>query len=270
MTTCIHSTAIIEPTVQLGTDVQIGPYCVISGNVRLHDKVELKSHVTISGHTEIGEATTIFPFASIGHVPQDLKYKGEASTLTIGKNNVIREYVTMQPGTATGIMKTVVGDQCLFMASTHVAHDCILGNQIIMANQATLAGHIIVEDNVLIGGLSAIHQFVRIGRGAVIGGMSAVEHDVIPYGNVRGDRAFITGVNFVGMKRRGLSREEIDVVRLVYKGLFAREKTLSERVEILQKKFLDHPYAKEILDFVCADSSRSLCMPKDYHDEPGQ
>jgi UDP-N-acetylglucosamine acyltransferase len=269
MSQLIHPTAIIAPTVELGADVKIGPYCVLTGNVKLHDRVELISHVTMSGNTEVGEDTTIFPFASIGHVTQDRKYKGEPSTLTIGKRNTIREYVTMQAGTAppSGIMKTVVGDGCLFMAGTHVAHDCVLGNNIIMANLATLAGHIIVEDNVIIGGLSAIHQFVRIGQGAIIGGMSAVERDVIPYGSVKGDRAYIAGVNFVGMKRRGFSREEINIVSQTYKRLFAQEQTLSERVEALRNDFKDQPRAMEILDFVCAESSRSLCMPKDYYDD---
>jgi UDP-N-acetylglucosamine acyltransferase len=268
MTSQIHPTAIIGPNVQLGMDVKIGPYCVVTGNITLHDRVELIAHVTISGHTVIGADTTIFPFASIGHVPQDKKYRGEDSVLIIGERNTIREYVTMQPGTdVTGIMKTVVGNDCLFMAGTHVAHDCVLGNNIIMANLATLAGHVVVEDFAIIGGLSAVHQFVRIGRGAIIGGMSAVEHDVIPYGSVKGERAYIAGVNFVGMKRRGFTRTEIQAVLQTYRGLFAREKTLSERVEKLREVFQHQPRAMEILDFVCADSSRSLCMPKDYYDD---
>ena len=269
MSNQIHPTAIIESSVKLGNNVRVGPYCVVSGFVTLGDGVELMSHVTVSGYTEIGAHTVIFPFASIGHIPQDLKYKGEKSVLIIGRNNIIREYVTMQPGTAgNGIMKTVVGDYCLFMASCHIAHDCVLGNHVIMANQATLAGHIIVDDYAFIGGLSAIHQFVRIGRGAIIGGMSAVEHDVIPYGNVKGDRAYISGVNIIGMKRRGFNRQEIQSVLQTYRKLFDTSQTLSERVMTLREDCRNQPKAMEILDFVCSDSSRSLCVPKNYYDLP--
>ena len=267
MSSLIHPTALIDDGVTVGINVKIGPYCVVTGHVNLGDNIELKSHVAVSGYTTIGDNTIIFPFASIGHVPQDKKYKGEKSTLTIGKNNIIREYVTMQPGTdGNGIMKTVVGDHCLFMASAHVAHDCIVGNHVIMANQATLAGHIVIDDYAFIGGLSAIHQFVRIGRGAIIGGMSGVEHDVIPYGNVKGDRAYISGVNIIGMKRRGYNRQEIQSVLQTYRKLFNPKQTLSERVEALRDEFNNQPRAMEILDFVCSDSSRSICVPKDYHE----
>ena len=213
MVSSIHPTAIIEKSVKIGKNVRIGPYCVLTEQVELDDGVELISHVTLAGRTKIGKETKIYPFSSIGHPTQDLKYKGEPSTLTIGAHNIIREYVTIQAGTAGGIMKTEVGDHCLLMASTHVAHDCILGNRVIMANNATLAGHVIIEDHVIIGGLSAIHQFVRIGAHAIIGGMSAVEHDVIPYGAVKGERANLYGLNLIGLKRRGAGGVLIKILK---------------------------------------------------------
>ncbi len=264
MVSSIHPTAIIEKSVKIGKNVRIGPYCVLTEQVELDDGVELISHVTLAGRTKIGKETKIYPFSSIGHPTQDLKYKGEPSTLTIGAHNIIREYVTIQAGTAGGIMKTEVGDHCLLMASTHVAHDCILGNRVIMANNATLAGHVIIEDHVIIGGLSAIHQFVRIGAHAIIGGMSAVEHDVIPYGAVKGERANLYGLNLIGLKRRGAGREEIEALREAYKNLFSQDFTLAERVQKTAEKFVENPRVMEIIDFIRAESTRSLCVPKDH------
>jgi UDP-N-acetylglucosamine acyltransferase len=199
----IHSTAIVSSKATIGKDVQIGPFCVIGADVVLGDGVVLRSHVVVEGRTRVGPGTEIFPFASIGHCPQDLKYAGEPSELVIGANNTIREYVTMNPGTTGGGMVTTVGDGGLFMVGVHVAHDCRIGDRVIMANNATLAGHVIIEDDAIIGGLAAVHQYVRIGRRAMVGGMSGVEHDVIPFGLVMGDRATLNGLNVIGRRPVG-------------------------------------------------------------------
>lgn len=261
----IHPTAVIDETVVLGKGVEIGPYCVVTGNVELHDFVKLHSHVVVAGPTKttIGEGCEIFPFASIGHICQDLKFNGEPTTLEVGHHTTIREYVTLQPGTAGGISKTIVGNHCHIMVNAHVAHDCVVGNNVIMSNGATLAGHVIVEDDVIIGGLSAVHQFVRIGQGAMIGGMSGVERDVIPYGHVKGDRAYLSGLNLVGMKRKGFSREDMRVIKDIFEHLFSSEDVLSERVSRLLESYQHHPKGKEILDFICAESSRSFCLPRE-------
>lgn len=259
--TFIHPLALVDPHAQLGQGVCVGPYCTVGPHVHLADGVRLISHVCIDGYTTIGAQTEIYPFSAIGLRPQDLKYHGEPSTLIIGKNNQIREYVTMQPGTKGGGMTTKIGDNGLFMAQTHVAHDCLLGDRIIMANGATLAGHVVVDDDAFIGGLSAVHQFVRIGKGAIIGGMSAVEHDVIPYGNVKGERAFLSGLNVVGLKRRGFQKEDIKMLYDIYRYLFSRQKTLAERVEHLMDNYAHHPHARVLIEFIQAESSRSLLTP---------
>jgi UDP-N-acetylglucosamine acyltransferase len=260
--TSIHPTAIIDAKAEISASAIIGPYCVIGPEVRLGDDVELLSHVVVAGRTTIGAGTRIFPFASIGHRPQDLKYKGEPSTLEIGRNNQIREHVTMNPGTDGGGMVTRVGDNCLFMASAHVAHDCILGDNVIMANNATLAGHVVVGEFAFLGGLSAVHQFVRIGRHAMIGGMSGVEADVIPFGTVIGNRAHLNGLNIVGLRRRGFSRDDIHTLRNAYRMLFAPEGTLQERVSDVEEQFAGNAAVMEIVDFIRSDSSRSLSTPK--------
>jgi UDP-N-acetylglucosamine acyltransferase len=257
----IHPSAVVDPKAIIADSVMIGPYCVIGPNVTLGENVELLSHVVVEGRTNVGAGTRIFPFASIGHQPQDLKYHGEPSTLEVGANNQIREYVTMQPGTEGGGMITRVGDNCLFMASAHVAHDCILGNNVIMANNATLAGHVVVGDYAFLGGLSAVHQFVRIGKHAMIGGMSGVEADVIPFGMVIGNRAHLNGLNIVGLRRRGFSRDEIHTLRNAYRLLFAPEGTLQERVADVAEQFETNAGVMEIIEFIKSDSSRSLCTP---------
>ena len=216
----IHPTAVIDQKAQLGKGVEVGPFCSVGPDVVLGEGVRLISHVTIAGRTIVGAHTVFYPFSSIGHPPQDLKYNGEPSHLIIGDNNTIREYVTIQPGTEAGGMITKIGNQNLFMASTHVAHDCQIGNHVIMANCATLGGHVTVEDHAFIGGLSAVHQFVRIGAHAIIGGMSGVEHDVIPYGHVKGERAHLSGLNLVGLKRRGFSSTTIQELRNAYQEIF--------------------------------------------------
>ncbi len=258
----VHETAIVDPQARLGTGVEIGPYCIVGSDVQLGDGVVLLSHVVVAGRTTIGPRTQIFPFASIGHQPQDLKYAGEASELIIGCDNTLREHVTMNPGTEGGGMVTRVGDRGLFMMGAHVAHDCQIGDRVIMANNATLGGHVVIEDDAIIGGLSAIHQFVRIGRHAMIGGMSGVEHDVIPYGLATGERARLQGLNVVGMKRLGLARADIQTLSQAYARLFGPEDTLAERVERLATEFGDAAAVADLIAFVRAKSSRALCRPK--------
>lgn len=261
--TNIHPTAIIEKGAKIDPTAQIGPYCIVGPSVTIGANVKLYSHVCIGGITEIGEGTQVFPFASLGHAPQDLKYKGEASKLTIGSNNVIREHVTMNPGTSGGGMLTSVGNNCLFMMSTHVAHDCHIGNHVIMANNATLGGHVTVEDYAVIGGLAAVHQFVRIGKHAIIGGMSGVENDVIPYASVVGERASLAGLNLVGLKRRGFERDTIHALRNAYKMLFEEDEgTLLERTARVQEEFSTIEPVQEIISFMEDKGSRSLCTPR--------
>lgn len=257
----IHPTAIISDTAKIGTDVKIGAYSVVGANVILGDAVELMSHVVVEGHTSVGAGTRIFPFSSIGHQPQDLKYHGEPSRLEIGERNVIREHVTMNPGTEGGGMLTKVGDECLFMVGAHVAHDCIVNNNVILVNNATLGGHVIIDDWAIIGGLAAVHQFVRIGRHAMIGGKTGVEHDVIPYGTVTGNRARLEGLNILGLKRRGFSRDEIHDIRKAYRLIFAEEGTMAERVADVVEDFSENEPVMEIVNFIRSDSSRGICKP---------
>ncbi len=259
----IHPAAVVAPGANLAASATIGPFCVVGPEVELGPGVELLSHVVVAGRTSIGEGTRIFPFASLGHAPQDMKYKGEASRLVIGSGNVIREHVTMNPGTAGGRMETRVGDNCLFMVGVHIAHDCIIGNNVIMANNATLAGHVAIGDFAVFGGLSAVHQFVRIGKHAMVGGVTGVERDVIPYGSVMGDRARLSGLNIVGMQRRGFTRDDIQALRSAYQMLFVAETgTLAERRDAVAQRFGAVTPVREILDFIAADSARGLCQPK--------
>jgi UDP-N-acetylglucosamine acyltransferase len=262
----IHPTAIVAPGAMLAQDVVIGPYCIVGEQVTLGSGVTLRAHVVVDGRTTIGAGTRVFPFASIGLEPQDLKYRGEESTLVIGRNNRIREYVTINPGTAGGGMVTRVGDNCLFMVGAHIAHDCRVADHVIMANNATLAGHVTIDDYAVLGGLCAIHQYVRIGRHAMIGGMSGVERDVIPYGQVMGDRARLCGLNIVGMQRRGFSREDIQALRNAYQFLFSSDGTLSDRVTETAERFAGIALVDHILDFIRADSSRAICQPKGEND----
>src|ERR1700756_1182067 len=259
----IHPTAIVAPGATLAQDVVIGPYCVVGDHVTLDSGVMLRSHVVVDGRTTIGAGTRIFPFASIGLEPQDLKYRGEESTLVIGRNNRIREYVTMNRGTAGGGMITRVGDNCLFMVGVHVAHDCRIADNVIMANNATLAGHVVIEDYAVLGGLCAVHQFVRIGRHAMIGGMSGGGRGGLPYGQVMGDRARLCGLNIVGMQRRGFSREDIQGLRNAYQVLFSSEGTFSDRGKETAERFRGLGPVDAIIDFIRADSSRAICQPKE-------
>ncbi len=262
MGTQIHATAIVDPAARLGADVSIGPYCLVGPDVSLGDGVRLVSHVVVEGRTTIGPYTVVYPFASLGHRPQDLKFKGEPSTLEIGAGNQIREHVTMNPGTEGGGMVTSVGDNGLFMMASHVAHDCRIGNNVVMANNATLAGHVTVGDYVIVGGLSAVHQFVRIGSYAIIGGMSGVESDVIPFGLVKGERACLAGLNMVGLERRGFSRDDVRALRDAYRALFGRKGTLAERMVETAERFKDQPNVAAMIDFIRASSARPLCQPK--------
>ena len=260
--TNIHPTAVVAAGARIDETAQVGPYCVIGPQVEIAANVRLISHVVVDGITVVGDGTVVYPFASLGHRPQDLKYKGEPSRLLIGKNNQIREHVTMNPGTEGGGMVTSVGDDGLFMVGAHVAHDCVVGNGVIFANNATLGGHVQVGDYAVLGGLSAVHQFVRIGRHVMVGGMSGVENDVIPYATVTGNRAHLSGLNLVGLKRRGFSREDIHALRNAYRLLFAPEGTMAERVEEVSHQFKNVAPVMEILDFIGIESSRAVCQPK--------
>jgi len=262
MTVTLHPSAVVDPAARLGDGVRIGPFCCVGPDVELGDGVRLVSHVVVDGRTRIGAGTVVYPFAALGTPPQDLKYQGEPSELVIGAGNRIREHVTMNPGTAGGGMLTRVGDNGLFMVGAHVAHDCQLGDSIILANNATLAGHVVVGDFAILGGLSAVHQFVRIGHHAMIGGMSGVEQDVIPYGLVMGDRARLSGLNLVGLERRGYNRETVQALRAAYRMLFGPEGTLAERVDEVERSFAGNVAVSDVVAFIRRKSSRAVCQPR--------
>ncbi len=262
----IHPTAIIEDGAKLADGVKVGPYSVVGANVSLGEGVELASHVAVAGRTTIGARTRIFPFASIGHQPQDLKYKGEPSTLDIGSDCLIREGVTMNPGTEGGGLSTTVGNSCAFLANSHVGHDCHVGNNVILSNNVMLAGHVEVGDFAILGGGAAVIQFARVGSHAFLGGMSGLEQDLIPYGMALGNRAYLSGLNIVGLQRRGFSRNEIHDLRRAYRALFAQEGTLLERVADVTEEFKDHPTVMEIVAFIKAGGKRSMCTPKNGDD----
>ncbi len=259
----IHPTAIIEDGAQIGANSIIGPFCVIGPHVKLGEGAMLKSHVVIDGHTTIGANARIFPFSSLGTEPQDLKFLGEHVELHIGDHCLIREGVTLNPGTGGGGGVTRIGNHCAFLTNSHVAHDCTVGNHVIFSNNVMLAGHCHVGDHVIIGGGAGIHQYVRIGSHAFIGGLSGIENDVIPYGMALGNRAYLAGLNIVGMKRRGLERDNIHALRRAYRLLFADEGTLKERMEDVASEFGEHPVVHELLDFIRAGGDRSLCTPRE-------
>jgi len=257
----IHVSAILEAGCTVGEGCEIGPFCTVGPDVVLGAKVHLKSHVVVTGQTEIGVETVVFPFAVIGEIPQDLKFNGEETRLIIGKRNTIREGATLNTGTSGGGGLTRVGDDCLIMTGAHVAHDAILGNKVILANQVAVAGHCVIEDEVIIGGLSGIHQFVRIGRGAIIGAVTMVTNDVIPFGLVQTARGDLDGLNLIGLKRRGVPREEISALRLAYQTLAQGEGTFQERAARLPLDS-DSAYVQEITDFITGTSDRSFLTPK--------
>lgn len=261
--TDIHPTAIVEDGAVIGEGVRVGPYSIIGPNVELAEGVTLEAHAVVAGHTTIGPGTHIYPFASIGHRPQDLKFAGEVTYLKVGANNQIREHVTMNPGTQGGGGLTRVGDNCLFMMGSHVGHDCQVGNHAILANNATLAGHVELDDFVILGGLSAVRQWSRIGTGAIVGGMTGVEFDVIPYGSVIGDRARLAGLNLVGLKRKGLPREQIHALRAAYRALFeSDEGTLRSRAEAVAAENAEQPLVKTVTDFILEKEDRRFCTPR--------
>ena len=257
----IDATAVVDPNAKLGSNVKIGPLCVIGPDVELGDGVVLQSHVALGGRTTIGAKCKIFPFASIGQAPQDIKYHDEPSTLSIGTKTTIREYVSVHPGTEDGGMATRVGSNCLLMISSHVAHDCQLGDNVTLVNGVTLGGHVSIGDGAIIGGLSAIHQFVRIGAYAFVGGMSGIAADLIPYGMAVGNRAHLNGLNIVGLKRKRFPREQIHELRQAYRMLFSSEGTLKERLVDVENMFSKNPLAKQIIDFMQSGTDRSFCVP---------
>ena len=256
----IHNSSVIDKKAKISKNVKIGPFCYVGPNVELQENVELVSNVHIEGTTYIGNGTKIFPFASIGTQPQDLKYKNEKNSLSIGKNNIIREYVTINPGTEGGGTKTLIGDSCLFMISSHIAHDCKVGNNVIIANNVPLGGHVTIEDNVVIGGNSAVQQFTRIGKMAMIGGMTGVLHDVIPYGLSTGNRNSLQGLNLIGMRRAKFENKDILGLSEAYKEIFA-SKNINENISKLNGSFQDNPLVKEVIEFITKDKKRSICTP---------
>jgi UDP-N-acetylglucosamine acyltransferase len=265
----IHPSAIIENGAKIGADVSIGPFSHVGANVTLEDGVTLISHVSIAGTTTVGVRTTIYPFASIGHPPQDLKYRGEPVRLLIGPDCLIREGVTMNPGTAGGGSETIIGARGVFLANSHVAHDCRVGEDVVLSNNVMIGGHCRIGDFAIFGGGAAVHQFVRIGAHAFIGGLAGVENDIIPFGMALGNRAALAGINVVGMKRRGFERDAIHDLHRLYRLLFATDGTLKERVESLSVEFAEQAQAKQILDFIREGGDRAICVPRPGKDENG-
>ena len=256
----IHKTAIIDPKAKISSNITIGAYSVIGPDVEIDKNTIIHSHVNISGHTKIGKENKIYPFASIGSDPQDLKYNGEETRLIIGDKNTIREYVTINPGTKGGGGKTLIGDNCLFMISSHVAHDCLVGNNVIIANNVPLGGHATIEDNVVIGGNSAVQQFTRIGKMAMIGGMTGVLNDVIPYGLSTGNRNCLQGLNLIGLRRSKFENKEILGLSEAYKEIFAT-KNIIENISNLNISFKENVLVKEVIKFITKDKKRSICTP---------
>jgi UDP-N-acetylglucosamine acyltransferase len=256
----IHKTAIIDSNAKVSSSANIGPYSVIGPNVEIGEDVIIHSHVNISGNTKIGNANKIYPFATIGNDPQDLKYNGEETKLIIGNNNIIREYVTINPGTIGGGGLTKIEDNCLFMISSHVAHDCHVGNNVIIANNVPLGGHVTIEDNVVIGGNSAVQQFTRIGKFAMIGGMTGVLHDVIPYGLSIGNRSYLQGLNLIGLRRGNFQNKDILGLTEAYKEIFAT-KNLTDNLNKLNGVYKENPLVKDVIQFITKDKKRSICTP---------
>ncbi len=256
----IHKTAIIDNKAKISNSADIGPYSVIGPNVEIGENVIIHSNVNITGNTKIGNGNKIYPFAAIGNDPQDLKYNGEETKLIIGENNKIREYVTIHPGTQGGGGITKIGNNCLFMISSHIAHDCEVGNNVILANNVPLGGHVTIEDNVVIGGNSAVQQFTRIGKLAMIGGMTGVLHDVIPYGLSTGNRNTLNGLNLIGLRRAKFDNKDILGLSEAYKEIFAT-KNLTENITKLNGAFKENPLIKNVIEFITKDKKRSICTP---------
>lgn len=262
MSVQVHPTALVEAGAELADGVTVGPFCVIGASAKLGPGTRLMSHVVIEGVTEMGADNVVHPFAVLGGPPQHTAYKGEPTKLVIGDRNVIREHATMNIGTVNGGGVTQVGSDGFYMIESHVGHDCVVGDHVLLIKQATLGGHCLIGDFAIIGGLAAVHQFTRVGRHAMVGGLAAVVKDVIPYGSVWGNHAHLEGLNLVGLKRRGFSREAINTMRAAYRLLFADEGTFQERLEDTARTYGESPEVMEILDFIRADASRPLCLPE--------
>jgi UDP-N-acetylglucosamine acyltransferase len=256
----IHSSSVISKKAKIGNRVNVGPFCIIGDFVQLDDDVELISNVHIEGNTHIGKGTKIFPFASIGTAPQDLKYKNETNSLVVGERNIIREYVTINPGTAGGGGQTTVGNDCMFMISSHVAHDCKVGNNVIVANNVPLGGHVIIEDSVIIGGNSAVQQFTRIGRLEMIGGMTGVLKDVIPFGLSVGNRNYLQGLNLIGLRRKNYENKKIMDLDKAYKAIFS-SKNIHDSLSKINGEFKDNELVSEVINFISTDKKRPICSP---------
>ena len=255
----IHQTAIIDKKAKISKNVEIGPYSVIGPEVEIGENTVIQSHVSIFGNTKIGDGNKIYPFVSINE-PQDLKYRGETTNLIIGNNNRFREYVTINPGTVSGGGKTIIGNNCLFMISSHIAHDCKVGNNVIIANNVPLGGHAIIEDNVVIGGNSAVQQFTRIGKMAMIGGMTGVLHDVIPYGLSTGNRNSLQGLNLIGLRRAKFDNKDILGLSEAYKEIFS-SKNVIDNISKIKNSHLENLLVKDVIDFIIKDKKRSICTP---------
>lgn len=254
----IHPTAIVAPGATIGEGARIGPWCHVGPEVTLGDGVELLSHVVVDGRTSIGAHARLFPFSSVGLAPQDLKYKGEPTLCEVGPRTIVREHVTIHRGTVTGAGVTRVGADCLLMAVVHIAHDCTLGDSVIVANNVVMGGHVHIDTRAVIGGAAALHQFVRIGEGAMVGGMSGVEGDIVPFGSVLGNRARLKGLNLVQLKRRGFSREDIHAMRAAFRHLFGGEGVFADRVRAVRENFGSHALVRQVLAFLDAPSKRGL------------
>ena len=263
MSAKIHPTAVVDKSVELSADVEIGPGCVIGPSVKVGERTKLIAHVFIESHTEIGKDNTIFPFALLGGTPQDLSYAGEPTRLVLGDHNVIREHATLHRGTVRGRSVTTVGSHCLIMGNCHVAHDCKVGNNVIMAQTATIGGHVQVGDFAFLSGLSGVHQHGRVGRYAFVGASALMTTDLIPFGLAIGNHAHLSGLNVVGLKRRGFSRDQIHDLRAAYRLLFAEEGTFQERIEDCALTYAENPEVMEIVNFIREDAARPLCMPRD-------
>jgi len=259
----IHKTAIISSKANLSSNIKVGPYCIIDENVSIDEGTELISHVHITGKTEIGKNNQFYPFSSIGSIPQDLKYSGEDSKLIIGDNNRFRENITINPGTKNGGMITKIKDNCLFMVGVHIAHDCNISSNVIMANNATLAGHVTLQENVIVGGLSAVHQFVNIGKFSMIGGMSGVESNIIPYGLYFGIRSNLRGLNLIGLKRKKLNSKHINIIQRAFKKIFNNSNSIEKNINNLNKEESSTEEVKEIINFISLNLKRGICRYTD-------
>lgn len=267
MSAQIHPTAIVESGATLGDDVKVGPYCIVGAETALGDGVELISHAVVTGRTSLGARSRVFPFSSIGHRPQDLKFAGELSTLEIGSDTTIREHVTINPGTAGGGMITRIGKNCLIMIGAHIGHDCIIGSNVILSNNVTFAGHCRVDDYVVMSGYSGATQFVHIGAHAFVGGLTKVEKDLIPYGTAVGNPAELSGLNLVGLKRRGFDREAIHNLRTAYRMIFAVEGTLRERVDDAAAIFPNDELVQDVVRFIIEAKDQPLTLPRNGHQD---